>query len=154
EIFISLTRRRLLRLESIISSVVISTSPASSTHGESASSSPPSLSSVVAASRIRVDHFFRYHLHFSSVGVAHPQRVGVAHPQRVGVIISAVTQIRCCGNQRNPPPSAVKVLKEMLLRFTLAAKESDYFVVSKQLELEISLTSFSLWYFIDYVRIF
>ncbi|KAF2582569.1 hypothetical protein F2Q68_00005939 [Brassica cretica] len=28
----------------------------------------------------------------------------------------------------------------MLLRFTLAAKESDYFVVSKQLELEISLT--------------
>ncbi|KAF3588904.1 hypothetical protein F2Q69_00030011 [Brassica cretica] len=41
----------------------------------------------------------------------------------------------------------------MLLRFTLAAKESDYFVVSKQLELEISLTlaakeSFqSLWEF-------
>ncbi|KAF2619417.1 hypothetical protein F2Q68_00039321 [Brassica cretica] len=79
--------------------------------------------------------------------------VGVVHPRRVGVIISAVTQIRCCGNQRNPPPSAVKVLKEMLLRFTLAAKESDYFVVSKQLELEISLTlaakeSFqSLWEF-------
>ncbi|KAG2241863.1 hypothetical protein Bca52824_096293 [Brassica carinata] len=28
----------------------------------------------------------------------------------------------------------------MILRFTLAAKESDYFVVSKQLELEISFT--------------
>ncbi|KAF2591285.1 hypothetical protein F2Q70_00038662 [Brassica cretica] len=112
------------------------------------SSSPCSFSlilSVAAASRIGVDHFFRHHLHFSSVGVV--------HPRRVGVIISAVTQIRCCGNQRNPPPSAVKVLKEMLLRFTLAAKESDYFVVSKQLELEISLTlaakeSFqSLWEF-------
>ncbi|CAN7074122.1 unnamed protein product [Brassica oleracea var. botrytis] len=125
-------RRRLLGSEPIISSVIIFTSPASVILGESASSSPPSLSSVAAASRIGVDHFFRHHLHFSSVGVV--------HPRRVGVIISAVTQIRCCGNQRNPPPSAVKVLKEMLLRFTLAAKESDYFVVSKQLELEISLT--------------
>ncbi|KAG2281929.1 hypothetical protein Bca52824_053149 [Brassica carinata] len=132
KIFISLKRRRLLGSEPIISSVIIFTSPASVILGESASSSPPSLSSVAAASRIGVDHFFRHHLHFSSVGVV--------HPRRVGVIISAVTQICCCGNQRNPPPSAVKVLKEMLLRFTLAAKESDYFVVSKQLELEISLT--------------
>ncbi|WZZ72467.1 hypothetical protein YC2023_083837 [Brassica napus] len=125
---------RLLGSESIIYSVIISTSPASASFilGESASSFLPSLSSVSAASRIGVDHFFLHHLHFSSVGVV--------HPRRVGVIISAVTQIRCCGNQRNPPPSAVKVLKEMLLRFTLAAKESDYFVVSKQLELEISLT--------------
>ncbi|KAF3575759.1 hypothetical protein DY000_02029717 [Brassica cretica] len=131
EIFVSLTRRRLLGSESIISSVIISTSPASFILSESASSSPPSLSSVAAASRIGVDHFFRHHLHFSSVGVV--------HPRRVGVIISAVTQIRFCGNQRNPTPSAVKVLKEMLLRFTLAAKESDYFVVSKHLELEISL---------------
>ncbi|CAN6915920.1 unnamed protein product, partial [Brassica oleracea] len=105
----------------------------SSSERESASSSPPSLSSVATASRIGVDHLFRHHLHFSSVGVVHPRR-------RVGVIISTVTQLRFCGNQRNPPPSAVKVLKEMLLRFTLAAKESDYFVVSKQLELEISLT--------------
>ncbi|KAF3575593.1 hypothetical protein DY000_02034108 [Brassica cretica] len=121
EIFVSLTRRRLLGSESIISSIIISTSTDSFILGESASSSPPSLSSVAAASRIGVDHFFRHHLHFSSVGVV--------HPRRVGVIISAVTQIRCCGNQRNPPPSAVKVLKEMLLRFTLAAKESDYFVV-------------------------
>ncbi|WZZ49659.1 hypothetical protein YC2023_049766 [Brassica napus] len=128
----------LLGSESIISSVIISTSPASASFIliESASSSPPSLSSVAAASRIGVDHFFRHHLHFSSVGIV--------HPRRVGVIISAVTQIRCCGNQRNPLPSAVKVLKEMLLRFTLAPKESNYFVVSKQLELEISLTSFSL----------
>ncbi|KAF3586324.1 hypothetical protein F2Q69_00029520 [Brassica cretica] len=138
-------KRRLLGSEQIISSVIIFTSPASVILGESASSSPPSLSSVAAASRIGVDHFSRHHLHFSSVGIV--------HPRRVGVIISAVTQIRCCGNQRNPSPSAVKVLKEMLIRFTLAAKESDYFVVSKQLELEISLTlaakeSFqSLWEF-------
>ncbi|KAF3515021.1 hypothetical protein F2Q69_00008596 [Brassica cretica] len=167
QIFISLKRRRLLGSEPIISSVIISTSPASFILGESASSSPPSLSPVAAASRIGVDHLFRHHLHFSSVGESasssppslnsvsvasrigvdhffchhlHFSSVGVVHPRRVGVIISAVTQIRCCGNQRNPPPSAVNVLKEMLLRFTLAAKESDYFVVSKQLELEISLT--------------
>ncbi|KAL0749082.1 hypothetical protein Bca101_031084 [Brassica carinata] len=93
---------RLLGSESIIYSVIISTSPASASFilgesasfilgesasfilGESASSSPPSLSSVSATSRIGVNHFFLHHLHFSSVGVV--------HPRRVGVIISAVTQ--------------------------------------------------------------
>ncbi|WZZ26445.1 hypothetical protein YC2023_009846 [Brassica napus] len=60
----------------------------SSSERESASSSPPSLSSVATASRIGVDHLFRHHLHFSSVGVV--------HPRRVGVIISAVTQLHFC----------------------------------------------------------
>ncbi|KAL0755823.1 hypothetical protein Bca101_093491 [Brassica carinata] len=113
-IFISLKRRRFLGSEPIISSVIIFTSPVSVILGESASSSLPSPSSVAAASRIGVDHFFRHHLHFSSVGVV--------HPRRVGVIISAVTQIRCCGNQRNPPPSTVKL--ELEISLTLAAKES------------------------------
>ncbi|KAF3564462.1 hypothetical protein DY000_02013040 [Brassica cretica] len=82
-------------------------------------------------------------LTFDKISFSEFQRESGAEPaSHEGVIISAVTQIRCCGNQRNPPPSAVKVLKEMLLRFTLAAKESDYFVVSKQLELEISLYKF------------
>ncbi|KAF2559279.1 hypothetical protein F2Q68_00016179 [Brassica cretica] len=61
------------------------------------------LSHAATASRIRVDHLFRHHLHFSSV----------VHPRRVGVIISAVTQLRCCDNQRNPPPSAVKLELEL-----------------------------------------
>ncbi|KAF3552691.1 hypothetical protein F2Q69_00011398 [Brassica cretica] len=79
---------RLLGSEPIISSVIISTSPVSASFilGESASSSPPSLSSVSAASRIGVDNFFRHHLHLSSVGVVHPRRVGVVHPRRVGVV--------------------------------------------------------------------
>ncbi|KAF2580097.1 hypothetical protein F2Q68_00005940 [Brassica cretica] len=95
-IFISLKRRRLLGSEPIISSVIISTSPASFILRESASSSPPSLSSVAAVSRIGVDHFFRHHLHFSSVGVV--------NPRRVGVIISAVTQLRFCGfSDRSQP---------------------------------------------------
>ncbi|KAF3532116.1 hypothetical protein DY000_02039007 [Brassica cretica] len=60
----------------------------SSPERESASSSPPSLSSVATAFRIGVDHLFHHHLHFSSVGVV--------HPRRVGVIISAVTQLHFC----------------------------------------------------------
>ncbi|KAF3555442.1 hypothetical protein F2Q69_00016439 [Brassica cretica] len=109
EIFVSLTRRRLLGSESIISSVIISTSPASFILGESASSSPPSLSSVAAASRIGVDHFFRHHLHFSSVGVVHPRRVGVilgesasSSPPSLRSVAAVIRGIR-----RHPPTMEV-----------------------------------------------
>ncbi|KAG2329285.1 hypothetical protein Bca52824_000465 [Brassica carinata] len=130
-IFISLKRRRFLGSEPIISSVIIFTSPVSVILGESASSSLPSPSSVAAASRIGVDHFFRHHLHFSSVGVV--------HPRRVGVIISAVTQIRCCGNQRNPPSNR-KGIKGNAAKIHFGCKGIRLFRLSKQLELEISLT--------------
>ncbi|KAF3503428.1 hypothetical protein F2Q69_00041343 [Brassica cretica] len=136
KIFVSLTRRRLLGSESIISSVIISTSPASFILSESASSSPPSLSSVAAASRIGVDHFFRHHLHFSSVGVV--------HPRRVGVIISAVTQIRFCGNQRNPTPSAVKHYGSSLRLWTMEVKRCIPVIVSEDFKEEVMGLSYGM----------